>query len=211
MPPTMSDRTEILSGVSNNTYDDMLIIRQKQQEPTASSSSSSSSSSTTDMHEHSSSTSILATMNSFVRAVNEMDETILIPSRLQDMDSGVLSEECKSCSNALIPQMDLRKSAESPSSDLLAYYHTLNAIKTELVHGPNSDEEREDEMEDASQQEQDPSVQVAKAFRHHLQGLFGVLKQLTGSAQFLTSRYQEEIGELASGSGAGSGLSTFTL
>ena len=106
---------------------------------------------------------------------------------------------------AVVPRHD----SDQPPKDLLAFYHTLNAIKTELVHGPGSDEE-ENEDEEVPENEQDPSFQAAKAFRHHLQGLFGVLKQLTGSAKLLTSRYQEEIGELAS-PGVVNGLSTFTL
>ena len=217
----MSERTE--GGLSVNAmanisiFDDSPMLQQKDCDipsPPLSPKSPKSStevSSTTDMHQHSSTTSILATMNSFVKAVNEMDETILIPSKLQDMEAGSLSKDGGDTSTALVSRSDFNnKDGDGMSPDMLAYYHTLNAIKTELVHGPNTDDEDEDD-EMTEQQQQDPSFQASKAFRHHLQGLFGVLKQLTGSAQFLTSRYQEEIGELASGSGASSGLSTFTL
>lgn len=148
------------------------------------------------MRDESSTKSILTTMNTFVKAVNEMEDTILIPSRLLDM-----APESKEDPKAIVPI----ESGNGQNNDLFAFYQMLNAIKQELVQGPT------DEGDPDAPGHDDQSSKVAKAFRHHLQGLFGVLKQLTGSANFITSRYQEEIGELASGSGATSSLSSFTL
>ena len=150
-----------------------------------------------------SSTSILSTMNNFVKAVNEMDDTILIPSRLRDMDTSDTITPNPSGADG-----DKALVSTQQNTDMLAYYHMLNAVKTELVHGPGSGDDESEEME---QEEEDQSSHVAHAFRHHLQGLFSVLKQLTGSAKLLTSKYQEEIGELASSASAPSNLSTFTL
>ena len=59
--------------------------------------------------------------------------------------------------------------------------------------------------------EEDDSDEVANEtallFRHHLQGLHGILKHLTNNAQQVTNKYQEEIGD---GSNM-SQLTTFTL
>ncbi len=48
-------------------------------------------------------------------------------------------------------------------------------------------------------------------FRHHLQGLYSVLKHLTNDAQHVTNKYQEEIGELSSSSSNISQLTSFVL
>ena len=49
--------------------------------------------------------------------------------------------------------------------------------------------------------------ETAMLFRHHLQGLHGILKHLTNSAHQVTNKYQEEIGD----SSNMSQLTTFTL
>lgn len=53
--------------------------------------------------------------------------------------------------------------------------------------------------------------EAALLFRHHLQGLYGVLKHLTNNAQHVTNKYQEEIGELSGNNSNMSQLSTFRL
>lgn len=150
--------------------------------------------------------SILTTMNTFVKAVNDMDDTILIPSRLLDMAPPHTSD----------PSSAVMVSSAIPGSDLYSFYQMLNAIKHELVAGPDmatatsgeEDDDDKDVDDDGSQDSQSlgsqdsqssgsQDSQVAAAFRHHLQGLFGVLKQLTGTAKYLTTRYQEEIGDMS--------------
>jgi hypothetical protein len=160
-------------------------------------------------------TSILATMETFVRVIDEMHDTILIPSKLRDMELGVCNSSSGSSSSvmALVPQQ--QGGAAQPPPDLLAYYNTLSAIKTELVNGQSSEDDSDSDSDCDSDsgkgagEEKEPAFQAAAAFRHHLQGLFGVLQQLTGTAKLLTTRYQEEIGE--AGAGPATPLAAFTL
>ena len=145
--------------------------------------------------------SLLSAMNRFVHAVNIMDETVMIPSKLQDMEVSnkpMITSSPTSNKSALVPATD----ATSPG-DLYNYYTMLNAIKCELVRGPTEDEEDENVHVD------EHSRQTAAMFRHHLKGLFNVLRQLTDSANYLTGKYQEELGDGNMNNTAR--LSSFTL
>lgn len=127
--------------------------------------------------------SLLSAMNRFVHAVNDMDETIMIPSRLKDMPSGEVHQPKNGSTQAVI--------SPAQNTDLYTFYSMLNAVKTELVRGPKS----ETEEEETEQDQDDLSRHTAQMFRHHLRGLFTVLSQLTDTAQKLTKRYQEEVGD----------------
>ena len=150
--------------------------------------------------------SLLSTMTRFVQAVREMDETIMIPHRLKDISpesvapcGGSVSgpaEKTPTHNTSLVSVAC--KDLELQNGDLFAFYKMLNTIRTELVRGHECSEEEENLDES--------SKEVAAAFRHHLQGLFGLLKQLTATAQHVTNRYQEEIGDIPS-----TKLSPFTL
>lgn len=72
-------------------------------------------------------------MEKFVKAVNEMDETILIPCRLMDMK--VCDEETgKEPANS--PHKHKRRLAkELNNSDLYSVYNMINGVKTELLWG----------------------------------------------------------------------------
>ena len=56
-------------------------------------------------------------------------------------------------------------------------------------------------------EEDEPANETAVLFRHHLQGLYGILKHLTNNAQTVTNKYQEEMGD----SSKMSQLPSFTL
>lgn len=131
----------------------------------------------------SSTQSLLSAMNRFVHAVNDMDDTIMIPSRLRDIPVDEMpTPKNGNKTQAVVP---------SQNTDLYTFYSMLNAVKTELVRGPKSEAE-EDEAEPS---QDDISRHTAEMFRHHLKGLFTVLSQLTDTAQKLTKRYQEEVGD----------------
>ncbi|KAF4529386.1 hypothetical protein B566_EDAN003477 [Ephemera danica] len=73
--------------------------------------------------------SILRAMEKFVKAVNDMDETILIPCRLMDMK--VCDEE-----TGKEPSKHKRKLAkELNNSDLYSVYTMINSVKNELLWG----------------------------------------------------------------------------
>ncbi|XP_013416399.1 mid1-interacting protein 1-B-like [Lingula anatina] len=148
--------------------------------------------------------SLSACMNKFVQAVDSMDSTVMIPSRLRDMDIEIIPDTNNSQEKAVIPV-----GMEMNNTDLLSCYRMLNAVKNELVRGPGSlDTDADDETENMDEQ----SKQTAKMFRHHLSGLFNVLHQLTDAANYLTTRYQDAVLP-ATGNASlhTSGISSFAL
>ena len=76
---------------------------------------------------------------------------------------------------------------------------------SELATSSISDEsESEDQLQmiagsdistDVTEEDEDTSDETAVLFRHHLQGLYGILKHLTHNAHKVTNKYQEEIGD----------------
>ena len=218
--------------------------------------------------------SLLAVMNRFVAAVEEMDGAIMIPCKLQDMyldtppclpppcngrTTSATSENPTAATNghpkaatnghsnghinghmnghseengsALVPLKDSSNhsqqnsvngygnnhkgatSTDPKNTNLYTYYGMLRAIKAELVRGPSEDEDEEGEEGEEGRtgkgEEDDVAKQTATMFRHHLTGLFGVLRQMTGTAHVLTAKYQSEIGD--SSLSSTKNLSHFTL
>uniref|UniRef100_T1J4R9 Mid1-interacting protein 1 n=1 Tax=Strigamia maritima TaxID=126957 RepID=T1J4R9_STRMM len=164
--------------------------------------------------------SILSAMDRFVQAVNNMDDTIMVPSRLLDMPYE--SDGTSTGETTVVPRAVM-------NTDLYSFYNMLNSIKTELIWGAangspagpkasasttngkkaqarrastislhscsDSDMESESSTEfDSGLEFDEQSVRIANAFRQHLSGLFHSLHQLTESANYLTSRYQEVVG-----------------
>ncbi|XP_050043506.1 mid1-interacting protein 1A [Dermacentor andersoni] len=159
--------------------------------------------------------SILSAMDRFVRSVNNMDATVLVPSRLRDMD---LTDKAGRAPPANLMQ-----------TDLYSFYNMLNDVKNELLWGPSAaatsavvpltgallrpppkhtrqpsddslgstgstsdtDSDVDSVVTDRDGLEQ--SLHLAAAFRHHLQGLHAILHQLADSADYLACRYQEEV------------------
>jgi len=168
--------------------------------------------------------SILSAMDRFVKSVNNMDSTVLVPSKLRDMD---------------IPSPKLQRIPPAlANTDLHSFYLMLNDVKKELLWGPgtastvsanliplsgrssprelkhirqpsddslgsmgstasSSSDQDTDSEADSMITDRDSidehTSHLAAAFRHHLQGLHTILHQLADSADFLSSRYQEEI------------------
>lgn len=173
--------------------------------------------------------SVLSAMDRFVKAVNNMDSTVLVPSRLQDMD---VSNENSKFSRCL--------PADLSNTDVYRFYIMLKDVKNELLWGPTvvppapslsssgrsspsntrvmkhvrqpsddslgstgfpSDQETDSDIESVvtdrdsvdEQSSNPPGNHLASAFRHHLLGLHTILHELADSADYLSSRYQEEI------------------
>lgn len=204
--------------------------------------------------------SIFSAMDRFVKAVNNMDATVLVPSKLRDMDINSGGIHSKRIHRRVPPAL--------ANTDLYSFYLMLNEVKKELLWGPgtgavaaatmgssllasgrssprdtcihssssiassvltsssasinksqitkqHSRQPSDDSLgslgsSTVSSSEQDTDSEVdslltdrdsvdehtshlAAAFRHHLQGLHTILHQLADSADYLSSRYQEEI------------------
>ena len=188
--------------------------------------------------------SILNAMEKFVKSVNTMDETILVPCRLMDMKVGDEQDPAapKKHSAGVKGKQGVQETLSS--ADLFDLYNMLNSIKADLLWGQGqnpeeetpappsggnvvllttavkghvrrpstvsvastnssastiSDCESETGNENDSGIEESPQVanrteQVAENFRRHLHGLTRSLRQLTDAAQYVTSRYQKDIG-----------------
>ncbi|XP_075970094.1 mid1-interacting protein 1A [Anticarsia gemmatalis] len=133
--------------------------------------------------------SILNDMEKFVKMVNVMDETVLVPSRLMNL-----------------PQ--------EGDDDPFSMFSMLNDLKTELLWSAGDAEEHvergrrvsdlSDTESDASsaagdsgiegEDERESAARAAAACRRHLRGLRRSLRQLTAAAAHLTRSYQEEVG-----------------
>ncbi|XP_070832814.1 mid1-interacting protein 1A [Chaetodon trifascialis] len=144
--------------------------------------------------------SLFNAMNRFIGAVNNMDQTIMVPSLLRDVP---LEEE---------RGMSSLKSDED-EGDMYSYYQLLKSIRRDIEWGVKcaaADERRKEGMKitrmnssasissstslSSEEDEEEEDEDLEKQFQFHLTGLQGVLSKLTQQANSLTNRYKEEIG-----------------
>ncbi|XP_033227398.1 uncharacterized protein LOC117179572 isoform X2 [Belonocnema kinseyi] len=192
--------------------------------------------------------SILNSMETFVRTVNEMEETILVPSRLLDLAVGDSSD--KVCQKG---KRGTTIKDTMVNTDLYRLYNIVNKMKVELLWSQESPQEtqmdldREDSqriksqfqsetssvrlgharcpsttsmqsvqsassiVSSSSDSESDAGIendsgleteepsdrlanQAAENFRRHLRGLHRSIARMTEAAEYLTLRYQEDVG-----------------
>lgn len=225
--------------------------------------------------------SILNAMEKFVKTVNAMDETILVPCRLMDRKVGdstdtISAEQQQQKHHTMLHHGKKAGGKQSVrdvlnTSDLFKLYNMLNVVKVDLLWGrQDSDEVNGESIENTPQQtikqrsqtqkasspapisssseqqtlsspggesikghirrpstvsvsssnsastlsdseseisaendsgiesetsaDQDKSTEMAKQFRTHLLGLYRSLEQMTEAANYLTARYQSDVG-----------------
>ncbi|XP_062543444.1 uncharacterized protein LOC134210981 [Armigeres subalbatus] len=228
--------------------------------------------------------SILNAMEKFVKTVNAMDETILVPCRLMDRKVGDSTDTLPMEQQQKPHSYHGKKSGKASvrdalnTSDLFKLYNMLNVVKVDLLWGrQDADEVAESQMgstaqsttdvqykqksaspapeqqpqnmssnssttssssvsesgssikghirrpstasmassnsgstlsdseseisaendsgiESESNVDQDKSTELAKQFRTHLLGLYRSLEQMTEAANYLTARYQSDVG-----------------
>ncbi|XP_055623846.1 uncharacterized protein LOC129767217 [Toxorhynchites rutilus septentrionalis] len=228
--------------------------------------------------------SILNAMEKFVKTVNAMDETILVPCRLMDRkvgDSTDTTPPVEPKPHSYYSKKSSKASVRDAlnTSDLFRLYNMLNMVKVDLLWGRQDSEEgseatsaaassvdklNKDEttqykqkstspapsqqqpaldhnsnssqsdsgssikghirrpstvsvssansvstlsdsdseisaendsgIESESNADQDKSTELAKQFRTHLLGLYRSLEQMTEAANYLTARYQSDVG-----------------
>jgi len=141
--------------------------------------------------------SLFNAMNRFIGAVNNMDQTIMVPSMLRDVP---LDED---------REMSSLKSDED-EGDMYSYYQLLKSIRRDIEWGVRcaaADERRKESMKitrthssastssaSSSEEEDEEDEDLQKQFQFHLTGLQGVLGKLTLQANSLTKRYKQELG-----------------
>lgn len=155
--------------------------------------------------------SLIAAMDKFLVAIEKMDDTVMMPSRLLDIPlttDPFSSVSCKSKEKSGVSDCDSGVSVHDSSAiDLHSFYKLLKSAKTDLTTGPAASEQIDDQYDDLdsgwdSLSESDDNCstkrdsnarEVTGAFRHHLIGLFASINLLTEGAQYLTTRYEEEL------------------
>lgn len=143
--------------------------------------------------------SLFNAMNRFIGAVNNMDQTVMLPSMLRDVP---LEED---------RELSSMKSDED-EGDMYSYYQLLKSIRRDIEWGVRcaaADERRKESMKInrmnsstsnsssasfSSEEEEEEDEDLQKQFQYHLTGLQGVLSKLTLQANSLTKRYKQEIG-----------------
>lgn len=140
--------------------------------------------------------SLFSTMTRFIGAVNNMDQTVMVPSLLRDvpLDEAAGAEVTSTArapatgGNAVHPV----PAAYFRTGDMYGYYVLLKSIRNDIEWGvlqQGGDERRKD----AARLEPD-GEDLEQLFRFHLNGLHAVLGELTRKANTLTNRYKQEIG-----------------
>lgn len=132
--------------------------------------------------------SLFSAMNRFIFAVNNMDQTVMVPSLLRDvpLDDAHNGKVANGNSTAYFPQ----------DSDMYSSYVLLKSIRNDIEWGVLQGEERRRERGGDSEAPWPKAEEddLEKQLHFHLNGLHAVLSKLTRKADTLTSRYQEEIG-----------------
>uniref|UniRef100_A0A672ZBJ1 MID1 interacting protein 1b n=1 Tax=Sphaeramia orbicularis TaxID=375764 RepID=A0A672ZBJ1_9TELE len=136
---------------------------------------------------HNQKNSLFNAMSRFIGAVDNMDQTVMVPSLLRD-----------------VPLMDAdepeRTQADRPAygdrdqdqgQDMYSSYVLLKSIRNDIEWGVLQAEERRKEKAVANGADDDD---LEKQFHFHLNGLHAVLSELTRRANTLTDRYKAEIG-----------------
>ncbi|XP_055072885.1 mid1-interacting protein 1-B [Misgurnus anguillicaudatus] len=128
--------------------------------------------------------SLFNAMNRFIGAVNNMDQTVMVPSLLRDVPQD---------------QEDKIEMKTFPHGDMYGSYVLLKSIRNDIEWGVlQADERRKDKhgvtaaLEMSRIEPDDESLE--KLFHFHLNGLHTVLSKLTRKANTLTNRYKQEIG-----------------
>ncbi|XP_046903722.1 mid1-interacting protein 1-B [Hypomesus transpacificus] len=133
--------------------------------------------------------SLFNAMNRFLGAVNNMDQTVMVPSLLRDVP---LDEEREMAALKSQTNNDL------DDADMYSYYQLLKSIRRDMEWGVRCAGERRKQelsrMDSEGEEVEEEEADLEKQFQFHLTGLQGVLSKLTQQADTLTKRYKQEIG-----------------
>jgi len=154
----------------------------------------------------------MKTLSNFLNAYQHMHDTVMVPSRLKDITVTVTPVTLNANTTPALPvsathdeQLVLPSASDvqqhKQNVDLYNCYQMLRTFRDELVGQTMTDINNNvipgvDLPPDANEEADDePAEPIASAFRQHLQGLFNILHQLTETANVLSKKYQDDIGE----------------
>lgn len=127
--------------------------------------------------------SLLDAIHRFNTATTIMDETIMVPSMLQDISPAKEENGDNKNSEEVLENRNLYDSyllLKSLRHDMKWGVHSENQIMEK--HCPDKEDVAEEETGDLVDQ-----------FQHHLRGLLSVLTKLTKKANILTNCYKKEV------------------
>ncbi|KAM4701259.1 mid1-interacting protein 1 [Discoglossus pictus] len=132
--------------------------------------------------------SLFNAMNRFIGAVNNMDQTVMVPSLLRDLPLDMEGKD--EVHNGATNYYHRR--------DMHSYYILLKSIRNDVEWGVlQGDDRKKDKLTSIDitrLEDADGEEDLEKQFHYHLYGLHTVLNKLTRKANILTNRYKEEIG-----------------
>ncbi|XP_076857558.1 mid1-interacting protein 1A [Brachyhypopomus gauderio] len=134
--------------------------------------------------------SLFTAMNRFIGAVNNMDQTVMVPSLLRDVP---LDDDKRQ------GEREPGRYLQEAEADMYAYYTQLKSIRNDIEWGVvRAEEKRPKEKhlvtETARTEPDSEDVDLEQLLQYHLKGLHCVLSKLTSQANNLTNRYKQEIG-----------------
>lgn len=137
--------------------------------------------------------SLFNAMNRFIGAVNNMDQTVMVPSLLRDvpLDEAQDVKAVRTASNGTNGTAYFQQ-----DTDMYSSYVLLKSIRNDIEWGVlQGDERRKEKLADVEvSRPETEEDDLEKQFHFHLTGLHTVLSKLTRKANTLTTRYKEEIG-----------------
>ncbi|XP_017762748.1 PREDICTED: uncharacterized protein LOC108552620 isoform X2 [Eufriesea mexicana] len=166
--------------------------------------------------------SIFNIMERFIRTVREMEDTILIPSRLLDLTVGDSQDrlQLEGIRGSIVK-------ATIDNTDLYRLYSMISQMKIEILWSQDHMNTFQDENEDSEPTErfkyikssssmqsictssnsesnitienysetddEDAVSHAVRSFKRHLRGLYHNIEKMTLAAEYLTLRYQNDI------------------
>ncbi|XP_075042456.1 mid1-interacting protein 1-B-like [Mixophyes fleayi] len=124
--------------------------------------------------------SLLDAIQRFNTATTIMDETIMVPSMLQDITPAIEDHGDPVMSKDVLEQ----------NNNLYDSYVLLKSLRHDMKWGIH--QEHETKVEHCPDKEEETGDLVDQ-FQHHLRGLLSVLTKLTKKANLLTNCYKKEI------------------
>lgn len=124
--------------------------------------------------------SLLLALKCYRTAVNDMEQTILLPSLLRDVPS----------------EHDVDSEAVESSKDLFEYYQMLKVIRNTVESGLVPYDDSNTKTHKALLKSLEPLLEadLEAFFYFHLRGLFSVMSTLTKKSQDLTDKYLDIVG-----------------
>ncbi|XP_078259116.1 mid1-interacting protein 1A-like [Rhinoraja longicauda] len=120
---------------------------------------------------------LVTALTKYSSAVNNMEQTIMLPSLLQDIPTEEHNET---------------KDAEGGPHNMYECYNLLKSIKNTVESSMLPSEDWKQKINSASENEEVANLE--KLLYTHVKGLCMVLNRLTDKANTLTSRYKGRIG-----------------